>query len=760
MFMKKLLRLEGLIIVVGAFVALTATAGAMLFIARLRDNALAQIESNLQNLSLILAEQTDRAFQAVEVTQQNLMDRMIGLGVRSEDDLRRATLTFDIHTLLKQRETALPQVEALEIVDSEGRLLNSSRSWPPPPTDVSDCEYFKTLKTTPALNVGEAVVSRGTGICALTMAQRIVSPEGRFVGVVAGVLNLDHFKQLYRDIVLPPGSTISLRRKDGILLARHPRPEPTIEVPLLQPDSAVPEQGILREISPHDGEERIVAVKALQYYPATLSVGETVATFMSGWRREAISVAGIALLMDLAIAAAGLLGVRQIRASARLAEAESYRARHDLLTGLPNRIRFGEEIERAMIRDKRFGEGFAILLLDLDRFKQINDTLGYSLGDNLIRDVAARLRSCVRETDLIARIGGDEFAIVQKPVGDLSETPALAAKLLDVIAQPYDLGGDQVVIGVSIGAALVPAGETDPDGLLRQVDLALQNAKQDGRGIFRLYEPEMEAKRLARHAFERDLRQALEDGEFELVYQPILDLRTNRLAGFEALVRWRHATRGLVSPNEFIPVAEETGLIGTLGRWILQQACREAVGWPAPLKVSVNVSPVEFRLGGVLTSITQVLASSGLPAHRLGLEITESVLLEDRNALDALHRIRALGVSVSLDDFGTGYASMSYLRRYPFDRIKIDQSFVQEIHRSSDSTAIVHAILDLAQRLGMMTTAEGVECEEQLNILRSAGCTEAQGYWIAKPLPAHEIDSFLSRSGTPTSEPGDQSARA
>ncbi|WP_414476479.1 putative bifunctional diguanylate cyclase/phosphodiesterase [Microvirga sp. M2] len=261
----------------------------------------------------------------------------------------------------------------------------------------------------------------------------------------------------------------------------------------------------------------------------------------------------------------------------------------------------------------------------------------------------------------------------------------------------------------------------------------------------------MDAKRLARQALERDLREALETGEFELFYQPVLDLRTNRIAGFEALLRWRHSERGWVAPGEFIPVAEETGLIGALGEWVLQQACRDAVSWPGSLKVSVNVSPVQFRLSRILAGVTQALASSSLPAQRLGLEITESVVLDDSGALAALLRIKALGVEISLDDFGTGYASMSYLRRFPFDRIKIDQSFVRELQRLPDSTAIVHATLDLARRLGITTTAEGVETQDQLSALRAAGCTQAQGYLIARPMPVQEIAGFLAHWTAPLS---------
>lgn len=756
MFRQKRLRSGHWIIVFGIFLAVTTTAAATLFVDRLYNDALAQTKSNLRNLTLILAEQTDRAFQSVEVVQHNLADRLTVSGVRSEENLRAITSTPAFHALLKQLEEALPHVEALSITDAGGRLLNYSRSWPPPAIDVSNREYFNVLKSDPTLDlvVSEPLVSKGAGTWTVIIARRIIGSEGQFIGTVVGVLKLEHFQQLYRGIDLTPDSAISLYRRDGVLLTRHPPVEPLIGKPFFRPGSSVAEllsradEGTVRQVSPLDGQERIIAIKALQRYPIVLVASEAVPAVLSGWRREAALIALIALLMDFAVAAACLLGARQIKASARLAQAESYRARYDLLTGLPNRIFFSEELDRALARAERSGQGIAVLLLDLDRFKQVNDTLGHPMGDELLRSVAGRLLGCVRETDLIARIGGDEFAIIQKPVTNPAGIAALAARLLDAIAKPHDLGGHQLVIGGSIGAARAPTDDADPDGLLQKADLALYIAKHEGRGVLRFFEPAMEAKRLARHALERDLRQALEAGEFEVYYQPVLDLRTDRIAGFEALLRWQHAERGWVPPEEFIPLAEETGLIGKLGEWVLQQVCREALRWPAPLKVSVNVSPVQFRLGSLLVSVQRALTSSGLPGHRLELEITESVVLEDHSALATLHRIKALGVGISLDDFGTGYASMSYLRRFPFDRIKIDQSFVRELHRSRDSTAIVHATLDLARRLGMMTTAEGVEFEDQLNSLQDAGCTEAQGYFIARPMPPHEVATFLAIRAT------------
>jgi predicted signal transduction protein with EAL and GGDEF domain len=348
---------------------------------------------------------------------------------------------------------------------------------------------------------------------------------------------------------------------------------------------------------------------------------------------------------------------------------------------------------------------------------------------------------------VIARIGGDEFAIIQWDVERPEDTATLATRLLEEVCKPYNLRGDLVAIGVSIGVAMAPDDGTDPDRLLKSADLALYSAKSDRRGTFRFHEPEMDAKYLARRALEQDLRQAIDAGELELFYQPLVDLGTDLITGFEALLRWRHPERGFVSPAVFIPVAEETGLIGPIGEWVLQEACRRAATWPASIRVAVNLSAVEFKLRDVVASVRQALASASLPADRLELEITESALLDDNSAAETLHQIKALGVGIALDDFGTGYASMSYLRSFPFDQIKIDKSFVQEMDGSPDSAAIVYATLDLARRLGMTTTAEGVETQEQLNALRDAGCTKAQGYLIAQPMAAQNTASFLAEQG-------------
>ena len=422
-----------------------------------------------------------------------------------------------------------------------------------------------------------------------------------------------------------------------------------------------------------------------------------------------------------------------------------FMARHDALTGLPNRILFSERVEQAIAQAGR-GHGFAVLFLDLDRFKLVNDTLGHPVGDRLLRAVADRIKSCIRETDTVGRLGGDEFAIVQTNLARSKDASELAQRVVQVLGQPFDVDGNQIVIGTSVGIAVGDGDEPSVDRLLKNADTALYCAKADGRGTFRFFEAEMEASLQARREMEVDLRRAIEQDEFLLHFQPLVDLKSNRISAFEALLRWRHPTRGLVSPAEFIPLAEEISLIVQLGDWVLKQACKEAASWPDDIIVAVNVSAVQFRNGHIVTAVRNALALSGLPSSRLELEITETVLLAESAAtISTLHSLRDLGVRIAMDDFGTGYSSLSYLRSFPFDKIKIDQEFVRDLSADNDSGAIVRAIIGLGTTLGMKIAAEGVETQAQLACLRTEGCHEVQGYLFSHPRPANEVQAMIGR---------------
>ena len=424
----------------------------------------------------------------------------------------------------------------------------------------------------------------------------------------------------------------------------------------------------------------------------------------------------------------------------------SHMARHDALTNLPNRTLFREQLEKALRLAKR-NDQLAVLCLDLDHFKAINDSLGHPVGDALLKEVARRLGQCITENDTVARLGGDEFAIVQFCNDcDPSAVALLASHVVEQVSAPYEVAGHQLVIGVSIGISLAPEDGKNPDELLKKADLALYRAKEDGRGTYRFFETGMDARAQARRLLEIDLRAALHRREFEVYYQPIRDVAKDVVVSFEALVRWNHSLRGMISPVNFIPLAEETGLIVPIGEWVLRQACMDAVRWSQDVGVAVNLSPVQFKNPNLVSSVKDALKASGLPARRLELEITESVLLQNSEAtLSVLHELRSFGVRISLDDFGTGYSSLSYLRSFPFDKIKIDRSFITELATREDSMAIVRAVTGLGKSLGIVTTAEGVETDAQFELLRQEGCTQAQGYLFSPPRPVTEVETMLSR---------------
>ena len=423
----------------------------------------------------------------------------------------------------------------------------------------------------------------------------------------------------------------------------------------------------------------------------------------------------------------------------RADERIAHLAHYDALTDLPNRVLFREQIERELQRTSQ-GEQFALLYIDIDEFKGINDSLGHHIGDELLKAVAGRIRSCLGESDLIARLGGDEFAVIQTGVRNVGDVVEFVTRIHESIRQPYQCLGHQLSTDASIGIALAPQDGTELDQLIKNADLAMYGAKAGGRRTHRFFEPAMDACAKARLAMEQDLRQALVDGGFEIHYQPLVDLHRDEVTGCEALLRWRHPERGMISPAEFIPVAEDTGLIVELGEWVLKTACAEAASWPDHIRIAVNVSPVQLKCPTLALKIASALANSGLRASRLEIEITEAVLIrDDETALAILHQLRDIGVRIALDDFGTGYSSLSYLKRFPFDKIKIDSCFIGDITEVDGSSAIVQAVVNIAASRNMTTTAEGVETLEQKELLRALGCTEMQGYLFSAAKPGPEV---------------------
>jgi diguanylate cyclase (GGDEF)-like protein len=739
--------------------------GAGLLVSQLRRNALDNSGQDLQRLALVLADQAERAFEAVELVQDSLVERLQNDGVKSPEQFRQRMTGLAAHEDMLSRIHGLPQLDALIAVDADGSLLNFSHYWPPPTVTLADRDYYNALKTNRALTTyfGEPVINRGTGTLTQHLARKVTGPDGQFLGLILGAVELAYFERLYESLSLGNDTTILVRRDDGRLLARFP-PVDARNGPQINPVEPFPEMrrtgqrsSLLHRTSSVDGQDRLMAFHLLQRYPLVVGTTRTVKSALAEWRKQTSYLIGATLLLELTVLSIGLLMARHMRNQRTLSEAHAgrlraeadarlgYMAQHDALTGLPNRLLFRNRLQEELIRSRR-GASFAVLCLDLDGFKDVNDSFGHPVGDMLLQAVTVRLRQETRETDTVARLGGDEFAIIQAGAEQPAAAIALAERLVARLAEPFDLDIHQAAIGVSIGIAMLPGDGEDADTALKNADLALYRAKADGRGTFRLFEPAMDAAMQRRSALVRDLRHGLETGQFELFYQPIMDKHAVRIQSFEALIRWRHPERGLVLPVEFIPVTEEIGLIRPLGAWVLAKACADAMQWPERISVAVNLSSVQFINGNLLQDVRQALCASGLPPHRLELEVTETVLIQNSEAtLALLNELKALGVSIALDDFGTGYSSLGYLRKFPFDRVKIDKSFVDDLRLSGAATAIVRSVTSLCQALGMATTAEGVETAQQFDGAQASGCTNVQGYLFSRPVPAAEIPALCEK---------------
>ncbi len=745
---------------------------ASLLVAQLHRQTLRNAERELSNLALVLASDMQNSFHAVALLQDGLVAMIDAMQITSMEDFNARLAEQSVYRDMLGRIAAAPQVEAVFLTNAAGLTVTSTRTWPTRAFSIADRPHFSVLRDDPEVDNYLAPPARNvqTGTWNIYLTRRLSTPEGRFLGIVGVALSLTYFEEFLSRIALGGGSSIGLWRRDGILMARYPHAAEAIgrrlQGPLLPFQRALEhaEAGTGHTESAVDGIQRSFAVRALAGYPAAVVVTQRDSDILHLWRQQARYTAAAFLVLVAIVLGAVLLGIRQLHHREMLERsriemrvlAEQHRAaaqiahlaHHDALTGLANRTLFHSRLDDAVARLRR-GEGFAVLCVDLDHFKDVNDSLGHPVGDLLLQAVTERLRCQVRETDTIARLGGDEFAVVQAGVAIAAEAHILAQRLVEALAVPFTLEGHSVSIGASVGIALAPGDGAEADQLLRNADLALYRAKADGRGCLRFFEPEMNARAQLRRSLQVDLQRALEAGEFELFYQSQVRLPDRRPCGFEALLRWRHPERGLVPPDRFIPQAEEMGLIVPLGEWVLQDACRTAAGWPegpgTGLKVAVNLSPVQFASSRLVGAVEAALASSGLDPARLELEITETVMLQNTEAtLATLHRLKALGVSIALDDFGTGYSSLSYLQRFPFDVVKIDGGFIRNLDHSRASVAIVRAVTELCRALGMATIAEGVETEAQCLALHHLGCTEAQGYLFSRPLPAAQLGPLLA----------------
>lgn len=745
------------LVLAGLTIFAAACIAACLLMMNQRRQVFAEAERELANLALLLASFTDNSFRSVELVQDDLVGMVGSLGIRSIEEFNERLARRDIHEALQARVTALPLIEAAFLTNADGLTVASTRAWPQPVFSIAERPHFRVLHDNPDRDSYLSSPARNvqTRTWNIYITRRLRSEEGRFLGIVGVGLSMTRLEAFLGRIAPGSGSSVAIWRRDGYLMARSP-PAPDIVGRRMEHVAANFQEllgrsgsGSRRTVGAVDAAERVYAARALTSYPAVVAVSRTVAEVLALWHRQVAQTAAALACLAIAIAVTVLLRIRQLRSQVLLEQAQTevrvlasqrqaeaiiaHLAHHDALTGLANRTLLRIHLDEAVARARR-GEAAAVLCLDLDDFKDVNDTLGHTVGDQLLQAVTQRLRSGMRETDTVARLGGDEFAVVQTALTQGSDAGLLAQRLIDSLGAPYDIDGHHILVGVSVGIALTPGDGLDSDQLLRNADMALYRAKGAGRGCFRYYEPEMNAHAQLRRLLQLDLQRALEAREFALHYQPQVDLATRGVTGFEALLRWHHPERGLIMPERFIPLAEETRAIVPLGEWVLRQACQEAAGWPGGQKVAVNLSPVQFAHGRLPEAVAAALRFSGLDPARLELEITEMVLLRDTEAtLAALHELRALGVAVALDDFGTGYASLGYLQRFPFDRVKIDRSFIRKLGQSKESDAIVRSIIDLCAAISMATTAEGVETEEQAGILRADGCREAQGYLFGRP---------------------------
>jgi len=708
-----------------------------------------------------------RLFEENTVQTLERFDRTILLLRKSiEDDPEH----FDLREWAERTSLVGDLTIQLALIGPDGYLKATTLNNDGQPPYLGDREHFLAHvgTVTDKLFISKPIIGRWSGRLSLQLSRRVSAPDGSFGGVIVISIDPDFIDTFYRAVDLGARGSITIRNLDSVVLAQRGVAIPTVglQIPMQHRDTP---SGHFWSPGVTDGVQRLVAYRTAAKLPLIFSVGRAESDIFNGTQRNRIVyyavAAFITILVLIAIAWSINHQIRldRVRDNLRRSEAQArerareleeksreivHIAHHDILTGLANRALLHDRIDHAFSRARRCGEIFAILCVDLDRFKIANDTLGHQSGDVLLRQVAERLRACTRDVETVARIGGDEFVVLQPNAAQPEDVTSLAKRILLALGAPYDVCGNPVVISASIGIALAPADGASIDKLFTNADLALYRAKANGRNDFCFFSSEMEETALKRGRLELELRDALARDEFELWFQPWFNIKTGRIIGCEALLRWRHPQRGLLGPAEFLSIAEETGLIGRLGNWVLRRGCRDAAAWPSGARLAINLSAAQFIGGNLHGTVLAALAESGLEAKRLELEITETLIIDDfEGTRETLSQLRGVGISIALDDFGTGYSSLTHLRQLLFNRIKIDRSFVAEITTRPECAAIVCAMIALGKSLGVSITAEGVETHDQLAILRTAGCVEVQGYFFSRPLPGAEILARLATNG-------------
>jgi predicted signal transduction protein with EAL and GGDEF domain len=736
-----------------------------------RQATIEQHKREMTNLAVALAEHTSRYVAVMDLVLRAVQTNLKAIEADTSAMFRSRLSGPRIHDDLAKRVETLPGGNALLLFDADGILINSSRPGPLPTINAADRDYFAHFRehNDHGLYISAPTESRAVGTWTIFLAHRVLSPDGQFLGLVVAAIDTSYLENFYHVILTNTGQAVTLLRSDGLVLVRDRGVESGVGamMPARSPWYGVVAMngGTYRSPGFFGAPPSIVAVRTLHDYPLVVDVVLSEEAALAIWRAGAIwNVLGTLFAVIIFL---GLFVVitRQFRRQQQQNDQLRHMARTDGLTGLANRVVCVEAVERLIVRARREGKRFALLYLDLDHFKDVNDTLGHPVGDDLLKlvadrirlnvravDTVARFQPSVRDIDTIARFGGDEFAVVAESVGDAAGATILAKRLLDFLAAPFMIQGYEIRIGVSIGIELCGADIVLAETLFSHADIALYQAKEVGRGTFRFFTAEMDTDVRTRVALEAELRSAIDEDQLFLLYQPQVDMRSGHVIGLEALVRWHHPVHGILDPGTFIPVAERSGLIVALGRWVLFEACRQTRAWLdaglSPVMIGVNVSVMQFKASAeVETVIATVLAATGLPAQLLELELTESVLMEaSSHHNDVLQRLRRTGIKIAIDDFGTGYSSLDYLRRFPVDRIKIAQNFVGGFSTMPGNATIVKATIGLARELGITVIAEGIETAEQFELLKEWGCAQGQGFYIAKPGSPAEL-SLLLRDG-------------